>query len=510
MATVVCLKTTKTKRETIDADEFDTLQIVDGQQRLTTLIVLLKEIAATLDPKNPKERKVQEDINGLLVKGDRRMILLQTNHDTSDVFKNYLRDNKLPDIKSITTQADKNLYDAIKECRDFLKDWKKEGSTSILDLLRSIRNRLTFVYYLLANEGAQYTIFEVLNSRGLEVDWLDKCKSMLMAIAFEKRGNAKTGDIKELHTTWTKIYGEMGRKEVPGHEILKFAATLKKEEKPSKPLAAEDARDLFRKYCEDDPKRITEFSQWLLDVARILKKLYTQRRLDAVTQIGHARLLAVSLHLSTKLSDKQREELLNTWERVTFRIFGMCRKDARTKVGDFTRLAWEIGNGHITDPKEIKQKIENLGNEYLIQHAVDTLNHQKDCYNGWEDELRYFLYRYEESLAAEDGRKINEEMWERIWSKSADSTIEHICPQDSSGWGETELRAKLHCLGNLLLLPPDDNTRASNKRFTEKKSIYEKTRLRMTEEVTRLKDWNIRELEKRQKRLINWAKEQWG
>ncbi|WP_282434004.1 hypothetical protein [Desulfosporosinus lacus] len=36
------------------------------------------------------------------------------------------------------------------------------------------------------DESTVYTVFEVLNSRGLEVDWIDKCKSMLMGIDFER------------------------------------------------------------------------------------------------------------------------------------------------------------------------------------------------------------------------------------------------------------------------------------------------------------------------------------
>ena len=53
-------------------------------------------------------------------------------------------------------------------------------------MLRILRNRLGFIFYVLDDEGSVYTVFEVLNSRGLEVDWLDKSKSMLMGIAFEK------------------------------------------------------------------------------------------------------------------------------------------------------------------------------------------------------------------------------------------------------------------------------------------------------------------------------------
>ena len=59
-----------------------------------------------------------------------------------------------------------------------------EDSKEVLNLLKTVKNRLDFIFYVLEDEGAVYTVFEVLNSRGLAVAWMDKCKSMLMGIDF--------------------------------------------------------------------------------------------------------------------------------------------------------------------------------------------------------------------------------------------------------------------------------------------------------------------------------------
>jgi len=509
----VCLET-KTS-QTIGADKFQALKIVDGQQRLTTLIILLKEISLALNLKDPSEKKAKIDLDDLLVKGDKRVILLQTNHDSSNLFKNYLREAKEPpEAEAIKTQADLNLSNAIKECRAFVKDWKERG-LSVIELLRLVKNRIGFVLFILDNEAPVYTVFEVLNSRGLEVDSLDKCKSMLMGIAFEKCGKAKDSHIKELHENWKKIYQFMGKKMVPGQEILRFSATSDIQTKPSDTLSEEESLEWFRKVCEKNPNKVTSVSQCLLNVAEKLENLYKDPRREAVTKIVQARLLAISILLADGLKPKEKDSLLSIWEKLTFRIFGMYGKDARTKRGDFTKLAWDIVNSNLTE-KQIADYLKDMGEEYPIDEAVKQLSKERNCYNSWEEELRYFLFRYEEYLVKQEGSSIDYAIWGKIWNDSAYSTIEHIYPQEpGQGWGgkmgrgRDTIQNNVNRLGNLLLLPPGKNSEAYNKSFQEKKEIYAKIPLRIIQQVVKLNDWNKKTIDERELNLLEWAKQEW-
>lgn len=84
MATVVGL--TRGKKQII-ADQFAVVEIVDGQQRLTTLIILPKAIQRALNTEDKTEKKLSEELSELLVKGDDlNLPLLQTNHDSSLYF----------------------------------------------------------------------------------------------------------------------------------------------------------------------------------------------------------------------------------------------------------------------------------------------------------------------------------------------------------------------------------------------------------------------------------------
>lgn len=184
MATIVGLANSK---RTIGADEFQEVDLVDGQQRLTTIIILLKSIENILDDSDTDEEKLKRDVKELLVKHDRQaLLLLQTNHNQS-FYSAYIREGELPTTE-ISTKAEQNLIDAVNECIIFVNDWKNNG-LKLIDLLATIYNRLSMIYHEISDEATVYRVFEVLNSRGISVQWIDKLKSQLMALLFQCLGD---------------------------------------------------------------------------------------------------------------------------------------------------------------------------------------------------------------------------------------------------------------------------------------------------------------------------------
>ena len=84
MATFVCLAREK---HTIITDDFQIVDIVDGQQRLTTIIILLNTIKLHLENECKDGSAVISDLHSILCKSDdNSLILLQTNHDNSNIF----------------------------------------------------------------------------------------------------------------------------------------------------------------------------------------------------------------------------------------------------------------------------------------------------------------------------------------------------------------------------------------------------------------------------------------
>ena len=512
MSTVVCLQTRE--KEEVGADEFGIFHIVDGQQRLTTLIIILKAISKKLSSGSDIEQKESNKLKELLVKENGRLILLQTNHDSKRIFRDYLEKGEITSEENVETLADRNMICAFNECMNFVEQWKPNA----LQLLKLVKNRLDFIFYVLDDEGAVHTTFEVLNSRGLAVDWLDKCKSMLMGIAFEKLEDASQEHIKDLRDDWSKIYRTIGLKRIQGQEILRFAATLEDINGGSKVSGAESAMEFFRSKCENNPKDVLDVSRKFLKVADKLETFVSNSRLMAVTKISHARLLGISIMLNDALNADEKSNILKEWEKVTFRIFGLHRRDARTKVGDYVRLARTIfSENNSRSASEILQKVTDLGQDYPADKAAEELK-DNNCYEGWEDELIYFLYRYEEYLANQRGGSVSEENWTQVWNSSPTKTIEHIHPQTITeewrgkfGTKKGFVAKQVHRLGNLVLLPPGVNSICSNKPFSQKKEIYEQHRhLKLIDEILEKEDWDSAAMEERENRLVDWAKKEWA
>jgi hypothetical protein len=515
MATIVCHRTAETKD--VGATQYRLYDIVDGQQRLTTLILLLKTIELAL-PESSEDRR---DLAKVLVKRDGHLILLQTNNANEFNFNRFIREGTVPSTGEIETHSDRNLASAIRECREFVKSWS--SSQDILTLMRLILHRLGFVVFDTEDSRIVYTIFEVLNSRGLAVDWLDKTKSVLMGRMYELAVSsaATEAEIESLQAIWSQIYREIAKQDIPGEEILRITATLYYGPGQGKPRSAEESLDLLRKECIsfDRPRQV---SMRLLDVARKLVDLYASPNLGPVTEILHARLLAVALKSAKGVNDNERCKLLEQWERVTFRIFGLFDKDSRTKVGDYVRLAYKI----VTEDLEfrtynqIMAGLRQLGQEYPIEEALKEGLIGKSFYDHPE-ECRYLLWSYEEHLAREQGVVIDETENSRIWKMRASDSIEHIFPQNSLG---TAWRGKMRAtdgtpqpvlsnvdrIGNLLLLPMQLNQEAQNHAFDEKKQSYAKYSLRMIQNVCKESDWTLSEIESREQDIVAWAMTRWS
>ncbi|MEH6876126.1 MAG: DUF262 domain-containing HNH endonuclease family protein [Candidatus Competibacter sp.] len=516
MATVVCYQTNEVKE--IGSKEYRLYDVVDGQQRLTTLILLIKCIHLALVPGEEKD-----ELGKIIVKSDGNLILLQTNNTNKHIFNNFIREGTFPHKDKVVTHADRNIYQGIRECTQFIDEWKGVYGDP-LSLLRIIKNKLGFVVFDTDDSRVVYSLFEVLNSRGLAVDWLDKCKSSLMGIAFEK---AKTDEscsnyLEELNDLWGNIYKELAKYPVPGQEVLRVTATLYTGTESGKPQKADSALSSLANSCSTSEDTL-KISNWILDVTEKLVNLQSNIHLGPVTNILQARVLAVAIALTDSVTNDERSKLLDQWEKVTFRVYGLFAKDSRSKVGDYVRLANKIMNKSrgASRYSEVMTALRDIGSDYPVERAIEEELKGKDIYDGNQEVVRYLLWRYEEHLAKQSGAGaiINEELKASIWqARSANESIEHVMPQNpepGGAWDGKTYNGRyeliVNGIGNLILLPQPLNNEAKRQGFIAKKGVYRKSEgLRMVQEILGCDNWSHKEIEEREKKVLAWVKSEWS
>ena len=137
------------------ADRLRIYDVVDGQQRLTTLVILLKAIEKTL--RSNAQGKEAGRVDAMLVKEKKELILLQTNHDARDTLDAYLRQGHVGDPDKAVTLHQRELILAFRECERFVGDWG--NPVALLDVLK---NSIKFVFFVLEDASGVYNIFEVL------------------------------------------------------------------------------------------------------------------------------------------------------------------------------------------------------------------------------------------------------------------------------------------------------------------------------------------------------------
>ena len=501
MATVV---TWRSKTKAIVGDEFSVVDIIDGQQRITTLVILFKAIAKALEKKTGENRAIAANVNRLLVKGDNyQEILLQTNHGASGIFASYIKTGIIAKDQA-KTSADQNLVDAMLECEAFIQS----GSADLgpAEIYKTVRNHFIMIYHQIDDESVVYRLFETLNSRGLGVKWLDKTKSQLMALLFEHADSAYDRAIDEMRSIWADVYATLGLDVDKGDEAMRFAGTLKKQERPRKVLGEEAASRGLVSFANTKVDTIVAAAHWLAKVVKSHNKVVSNPRLNGVKGISQARFLATAI-LLRGWPDNIEQKLMRKWENVTFRIYGLAGKDGRTKVGDYVRLGYDLINENL-EHRIVLERLNEIGAGFEIESILSEKDFWDDCYDSWTTELRYILSRYDEHLAKLDGENLDKTAWSKIWQVDASKSIEHISPQ-------SEGKSWVHELGNLTMLTPGMNSSLKDKNPVEKAEKYLTVGIRGTALIGKtINDnngrWEYQDVKKRTEKIAKFVMEHWG
>ncbi|WP_208391943.1 DUF262 domain-containing protein [Helicobacter pylori] len=490
----------------------ETYDIVDGQQRLSTFILLAKVLADLYNDcliSNPKNLEhLQESWKDRHTERKRlsfNAIGSNAEYDFQDALDFF-------DDSYHASKNDENNYLKNAIClKDYLRKKEIEDINKFIGWLYS---NVKFITIICPNIDKALRIFNVLNARGLPLNATDIFKGELL------KELAKEGDQKKLVSRWNALSQKCSDNDLTMETLFSWYLTylnpVTSKEKMEKRLVTwfknlnktpleylKSVEDFYNAYC-----KVLEMQDWHAH-------LLSYKDDDHL----HVILCASILHHYSDQDIKALKELLvkfyyQDWvagQTKSTRSQTNCNIIIALKEKKSVRYIASIVVKKYLDDKNITQRFkENLQDSNLYTKFYFAGKSVKK--NSW---LRPILILVEYSMSDDPKPK-------RI--EKNDFHVEHILPQKpdpSSQWvkdfSEEERGLYTHSLANLTLLGGTKNSQASNLDFKDKKKIYmgEEIKLnkkkpfkvmtcyKMTIDIAHhYTEWTPKSLEKRKEELI--------
>jgi uncharacterized protein with ParB-like and HNH nuclease domain len=500
-------------------------EVIDGQQRLTTLTLLLSVFRHLLPENHPTIKKISTLLEDDDITGINPLCGLKLRNQDNDFFGTFIRtagglqkllekdtgletdsqtllgDNAKVLVKELTERCPENLS---------LESW-------ILHLYTNLLNNCYLVVVSTSDFDTAYRIFSTINSRGLDLELNDILKSEII-------GNIQQEEDKKTYTElWDNEEKYLGREDFKN--LFSHIHRIKLREKQKLGLLTE-----YRKKIkpQDNPTQfIDEVLQPCSKNFRIIKnqpadefkcnnskeKEEIYRLFGWLNLIDNSDWLPPAIYFLVKHPDKTSDikNFFINLERLAAGLM-ILRADINERGRRYAKILDAIDEGaekaitvtkELLSPEEQNQIIEILdGNLYLQTRS------------------RLYVLKRLDSLLAEGG--LSSSFNEKV------VTIEHVLPQNpkpDSEWcqiWEDETREKwVHRLGNLVLLSRKKNSQAQNYDFEDKKEKYfdqgnptifpiTVNVIRQTEKKTKQTNWNEQIVEYNQQEYLEILLNLWN
>lgn len=446
--------------------------IIDGQQRLTTITLLLLAIM-----KHFHENSMMDDFFGTVsyvqAKNNRNQDLVILNSDYHASLKCLvegiltLEDKKqsitsFVDSHILSKTRDKKIGDAIKFFYFAIKEdlGKSEDIPERLINLRTALLDMTAVKIVSTSEEDSYTIFEILNARGQELAAHELLKNYIMRYIqpVERRDDAKA--------KWEELERNIGsalNKFIKHYSTHRFGDTREKYSSPyeaiQKATRGQNIGDLF-----DDIKLKSEYYTKLIHPSKGTEGNCTDTEYEIFDFFRVRRFEQFRPILLSLIHQKELEHLSPEKYELTLKYiynFFVC----------YTIIGEEKSNKLEDVVFKYARLIEENYSDELLQAFADNLKSKLPSFDWFLNAFKNVGWSDHHELYKEDKYKkrvqIILEVIEKYASQSGEIhefTIEHIIP-DSNGIESAQI-------GNLIPLEARLNKRCGTKPLSEKLPIY--------------------------------------
>lgn len=498
--------------QTHDQKIFD---VIDGQQRLTTINLLILAILkalqdliqANVDPERNQLRATQlrNSYIGYLdpvTLIPRNKLTLNRNNDA--YYKDYLVPlQKLPirnrrASEHLLRKAFEWFYKKVRETYG-----KEQSGESLARFIDGLADKLFFTVIVVTDELNAFKVFETLNARGVRLSPTDLLKNYLFSVVDREKKDSRA--LEELERRWDKIVEKLGNDNftnflrVHWNSRNKFVrqADLFKTIRLNTPDSAQ-VFELIRQ-LDHDVDVYNGFTRpddelWTREQGRYIKEL----RLYNVRQPWPILLAAYRAY-----DEQGFTAVLRACSIVTFRynIIGERATNEQERV--YNSIAQQIGTGALRQSREAIRLLKPLylnDDDFQSAFVSKTL---KTTSSRNTQIAKHILFAIESALTNET-----------YDVESSKYSLEHILPENPGenweGFSDDEYGEAVYKLGNFTLLHRNRNSQLGNKSFAEKRDIYAESSFEQTRRVAEENDvWHMGRIRVRQQWMAKQAKSIW-
>jgi len=486
-------------------------QVIDGQQRLTTLTILLAAIASKLEFDDAREFISYIKEPGKRAEGLEPKPRLALRDRDKEFFEKYVQNDQLDELIKLDPGGFNDVYRNIHaNTKLYVEQIEKifgDDTEKLFQFGIFIVNRCYLVSVSTASMKSAYRIFSVLNNRGLDLLASDLLKAEIIG------GVPDDGTLRDSYNEkWEDLEEDLGRNTFNDlfshlrmiYARVKIRRTILDELQEILFTPDFDSAtfidDILEPYAEAFDIIIHADYESASDASKLNDTLKWLNRIDNFDWIPPA-----ILFLSKNKGDLDK---LTTFfillERFAASMF-LRRLTVNDRIACYSLLLEEISSGHDFDVDHGSLELD----DDALSGTIAVIG--GDVYKMSKRPRTYLLLRLDSWIsdhAAEYDHKI--------------LTVEHVLPQTvdpesewNRVWPDEEVRESwVHKLGNLLLLSRRKNSQAQNYDFLIKKDKYFKGRggvstFAITTTVLDQEEWTQEFVEQRQEELIETAKSHW-
>ncbi|MHA1270700.1 MAG: DUF262 domain-containing protein [Candidatus Helarchaeota archaeon] len=489
------------KKKEKEYEEFD---VLDGQQRLTTIILLLafiRDISNDELLKKTCEKYIFQEENKYDNIPEKIKLSYKIRGNVDEYIDKYIKTkggtmdiNIFRELQNDTNSSISNMSNAIL----LIKRYKAfEDIEYLSNFAQFLFNKVIFIYVSTSDFEDAYRLFTILNNRGIPLRNSDIIKSI--NIGEIKKEDEKTKYGKK----WEKI-GDSFKDEDEFDRFLSFIRTI---------IVKEKARvSLLKEYEKIYEEKQLEKGKPTIDLLTNYQEIY-EKTIELIDfDIGNDYKNLITIMKYALPSTDWIPPLLFFYDQFgKDRILEFLKKLEFKFVGDW--ILQQTPTTRITNMNQVLKVIEDASKDKDVNKVLDNKDiffidkdALRDTLNGkiYRKRFSRYILLKREYLLGDDVVHISNHKY---------ITVEHVLPQNpraDSLWrvdfDNNEIEEWKDKIGNLILISKRKNSKLSNLDFKEKKERYLKGRIDIfpsSKIFADYNEWTLDTIKKRQELIIN-------